>query len=121
VDSSISFFRGLLSTSFGVKKKLMNAQSPIAIGSRLRLLRKAKGLKTQLQLAKLIGADISRYNNWETGFRPVPVPFAIKICGFTGATLDYIYRGETSGLPLSLATALAAVEAEPEASQDLSL
>lgn len=72
------------------------------IGRRLEALRLAKGIAAQNMFAQLIGAQISQYNNWETGRRRITVDFAIKICVLTGATLDYIYRGDVSSLPLSL-------------------
>jgi transcriptional regulator with XRE-family HTH domain len=84
----------------------MSNYGSVQIGARLRALRLAKGIKTQGLMAKMISSDTNRYNNWETGFHLLPVPFAIKICAITGSTLDYIYRGDKSGLPLGLATSI---------------
>lgn len=79
--------------------------SPSAIGARLRFLRETKGMKHQTQMAALVGASQSRYSNWENGIGVIPVEFAIKICGLTGATLDFIYTGNLSSLPMHLLSA----------------
>lgn len=71
------------------------------VSGRLRALRAAKAIPTQEAMAELIGAARNQYNNWERGSL-IPVAFAIRICAITGATLDYIYKGDKSGLPLNL-------------------
>jgi DNA-binding XRE family transcriptional regulator len=53
-------------------------------------------------MANLIGAEPKQYNHWENGHQIIPVSFAVKLCGLTGATLDYIYQGNTSSLPMHL-------------------
>lgn len=85
---------------------MSNEFSPSAIGERLRFLRKAKGAKHGITMAKMVGVSQSRYSNWENGIGVPPVEFAIKICQLTGATLDYIYLGNTSSLPMHLASGL---------------
>lgn len=80
--------------------------SPAAIGSRLRFLRETKGFKHQTLMAKLVGVSQSRYSNWENGIGVIPVEFAIKMCGLTGATLDFIYTGNCSSLPMHLLSAV---------------
>lgn len=74
------------------------------VGLRLKLIRQAKGIKSQAALARAIGANPDQYNVWERGGGQLPVVFAIRIYTFTGAGLDYIYRGDMSGLPINLAT-----------------
>lgn len=76
-----------------------------AVAKRLKAIRKARKVSTQLDMANLIGASENQYNNWERGL-PLPAGFAIKIAARTGVTLDYIYRGDISGLPLWLANEL---------------
>lgn len=83
---------------------MSNEFSPKAIGNRLRFLREAKGVKHQTVMAKLVGASQSRYSNWENGIGVIPVEFAVKICSLTGATLDFIYVGNLSSLPMNLAS-----------------
>lgn len=77
-----------------------------AIGRRLRLIRLAKGYAGQRPLAERLGVSVSRYNNWEIGLVPVPVDYAAKLCAITGVTMDFLYRGVISGLPLALISAL---------------
>jgi transcriptional regulator with XRE-family HTH domain len=76
------------------------------IGERLELLRVSKGIPTQRDMAQLLGVDTNRYNNWAIGTSRVPVNYAVMVCVLTGATLDYIYRGEVSGLSINLITLL---------------
>lgn len=83
---------------------MSNEFSPKAIGNRLRFLREAKGVKHQTVMAKIVGASQSRYSNWENGIGVIPVEFAVKICSLTGATLDFIYIGNVSSLPMHLAS-----------------
>ncbi len=85
---------------------MSNEFSPSAIGERLRFLRKAKGIKHGITMAKMVGVSQSRYSNWENGIGVPPVEFAWKICQLTGATLDFIYTGNRSSLPMHLASGL---------------
>lgn len=80
---------------------------PKSIGKRLRFLRKAKGVDHQTVMAKHVGVSQSRYSNWENGIGVIPVEFAVKFCQLTGATLDFIYTGNQSSLPMYLASMLA--------------
>lgn len=83
---------------------MSNEFGPKAIGNRLRFLREAKGVEYQTVMAKLVGASQSRYSNWENGIGVIPVEFAVKVCSLTGATLDFIYIGNASSLPMYLAS-----------------
>jgi transcriptional regulator with XRE-family HTH domain len=76
-----------------------------AIAERLILTREALGLK-QAAFARLVGIEPQALNNYESGLRRISVDQAIKICAATGVSLDWIYRGLASGLPVNLATAL---------------
>lgn len=87
------------------------------IGERLKLLREAKGM-TQAAFSRTLKIDQQQWNNYERGFRRISIDQATKVCIITGATLDWIYRGVTSALPLELALqiqARAAGETEPPA------
>lgn len=77
-----------------------------SVGERLSLLRVAKGFKYQKAFADLLDANPGQYNHWERGRQVIPVEYAVKVCILTGATLDYIYLGKTSGLPIGLASKL---------------
>jgi transcriptional regulator with XRE-family HTH domain len=76
-----------------------------AVAERIKLTREALGLK-QAAFARLVGIEPQALNNYESGLRRISVDQAIKICAATGVSLDWIYRGLASGLPVNLATAL---------------
>lgn len=76
------------------------------VGKRLKLLRLAKGVKHQKPYADLLGATEGRYSHWERGWQIIPVEYAAKVSGLTGATLDYIYLGVSSGLSINLLSEL---------------
>lgn len=79
------------------------------IGARLADLRAAMGYAKrgdQASFAAWLGFTSSQWNNWEGGSKQPALGSAIKICQKTGATLDWIYRGERSGLPVHLSTRL---------------
>lgn len=78
---------------------MSNELSWAAVGQRLELLRVSKGFTEQKVFADLIGVKPARYNHWERGRQIIPVEYATKICGMTGATLDYLYLGKASALP----------------------
>jgi hypothetical protein len=89
----------------------MDSFDPILIGRRLEAIRIAKKAGTQQEFAAHIGATKNRYNNWAVGVGPIPVRYAAKIVSLTGVTLDYIYLGVVSGLPMSFAKELSDAEA----------
>lgn len=53
---------------------------------------------SQKDWAQKHGFSVTRYNNWETGARRIPVDEADKLCDRYGLTLDAIYRGRLDGL-----------------------
>jgi DNA-binding XRE family transcriptional regulator len=69
-------------------------------------LRAALLIQTQDDMADMLNIERSRYGNWESGLGLIPVIQAIKVREITGATLDYIYLGDVSGLTIRLAAAL---------------
>lgn len=68
------------------------------MSKRLKAIRQMMGIKSQSEVARLIGAEFHQYNNWERGVAVMPVPFAIEICEVSGVDLDYIYLGKVSSL-----------------------
>lgn len=77
-----------------------------AISRRLRELRQALGY-TQATMARIAGIGTTTWNNYEKGLRRISLDEALKVCSATGATLDWIYRGEGIGqLPRDLALKL---------------
>ena len=76
--------------------------SPEAIGLRLALTRKALGMTPGVFATN---ADIPKntYSQYESGTRVPALPFAIRLCDRFELTLDWIYRGDPSGLKYTLA------------------
>jgi transcriptional regulator with XRE-family HTH domain len=72
-----------------------------AITARLIATREALNL-SQRELCSLTGIDPPQYNNWEHGSRP-GIDAAFTLCDTFGLTLDWIYRGDPSRLPMALA------------------
>lgn len=68
------------------------------IAGRLKLLREALDLN-QAELCRRTGLAPNRWNQYETGERPITVAAAAILCEAFGVTLDWIYRGDRSGLP----------------------
>lgn len=72
------------------------------IGARLRWLRIAisapsanrKPIKGLTGWAAYVGIGISAWHNYEKGIRRIALEEAVKVAGKTGATLDWIYRGD---------------------------
>lgn len=83
---------------------------PVLIGRRLEALRIACEKGTQEQFASQIGVSKNRYNNWAVGVGAIPVAQAIRVCEETGASLDYIYRGERGSLPSKLSASVKEAE-----------
>lgn len=72
------------------------------IGNRLRAARLALGL-TQKELYEPLGVKAATWNHWESGKRlPDPLMMA-KLKELHGITTDWIYAGDSSALPFSLA------------------
>lgn len=74
------------------------------ISRRLVATREALGIG-QAELCRRTGIRTNTYNQWEGGFRP-GLDGALALCAALGYTLDWIYRGDPSGLPERLATRL---------------
>ncbi len=72
-----------------------------AIGERLLLTRQALGL-AQGVFAVRAGLAHNTYNQYETGKKRPSVQNAIALCEAYDLTLDWIYRGDNSGLPMRL-------------------
>lgn len=77
------------------------------IGNRLRWLREAKDL-SQTAFCRVVKIEQQAWNNYEHGRKRISIDQALKVCVATGATLDYIYRGIMSSLPLDLGLAVQA-------------
>lgn len=73
-----------------------------SISGRLIATRLAKGLK-QSEFADRAGVARNTYNQYEKGISRPQIDEAIKLCETHGLTLEWIYRGISSGLPSDLA------------------
>lgn len=74
------------------------------VGRRLRLTRLAFRVEDQKDFGEPAGVSQSLYNRFETGARLLTLQAALKLCHHYDVTLDWLYRGDPSGLPYSLAT-----------------
>jgi len=90
-----------------------NALSATEVGARLERARAIMGLPTQKAMAERLGANVNQYNNWARGAQMIPVTFAAKLCTY-GFSLDYIYRGDLSNLPVRI---VALLEERPDTGQ----
>ena len=78
----------------------------IVCGRRLALVREALGL-SQETLGAALGISRQGVSNYENGIRKLNPEFVIRLYGRYRITTDYIYRGDTYGLPNDLANILA--------------
>ena len=81
------------------------------VARRLTLARRALGVNQQT-FAEGGGLSQPQYNQFETGKRRLTLESALKLCDAYSLTLDWLYRGDPSGLPYRLATAIQAVAAQ---------
>ena len=87
---------------------IQNPESVPMIAERLIATRQAMGLH-QAAFCRLIGVSPQAWSNYESGRNRINHDQALKLCKATGVSLDWIYRGLTSGLPVNLAMALQAL------------
>lgn len=74
---------------------------PEDVGRRLGRSRRALGLD-QEEFAGGAGLTQPRYNPYETGKRPLTLNAAMLLCERYQLTLDWLFRGDPSGLPYRL-------------------
>lgn len=67
----------------------------------MRLLRLSSGL-TQPKWCKRVGLNLQAWNSHETGRQRISLNAALTLCRSYGVSLDWIYRGEVSGLTFGL-------------------
>ena len=73
------------------------------VGRRIAALREAMSLSAA-QFARHTGITAQALHNYESGLRRISLDQAILVCDRTGSTLDWIYFGDPSGLPLRFAS-----------------
>jgi transcriptional regulator with XRE-family HTH domain len=79
-----------------------------SVGARLRLSRDALGL-TQLDFASGAGVRPTAYNQQEGGTKLPGIEAAQALCDAYHLTLDWIYRGDVSGLSYKMASTIHAL------------
>jgi transcriptional regulator with XRE-family HTH domain len=75
------------------------------IGQRLRALRNSLDMD-QSSIAAMVGVTQAAWSQYERGRRQIDIEVAGNVATRFGVTLDWIYRGDPSGLPMRLATIL---------------
>lgn len=78
------------------------------IADRLQLTRAVLGL-SQGEFAKGAGLAANTYNQYENAKKRPSLEGAIALCEAYDLTLDWIYRGDPSGLPYRTADAIKAI------------
>jgi transcriptional regulator with XRE-family HTH domain len=73
-----------------------------AVGARLELTREALNLSAR-EFAGAAGIGDSTYSNYKKAIRKPSLDHALKLCDRFELTLDWIYRGDPSGLKYGLA------------------
>lgn len=73
------------------------------VARRLRLTRLALRIEDQRDFGEPAGISQSLYNRFETGTRLLTLQAALKLCQTYDLSLDWLYRGDPSGLPYKLA------------------
>lgn len=79
--------------------------SKVSIGVLLRATREALGL-TQTRFAEDANVGLTAYNQYESGKKQPSLATALWLCDTHDLTLDWIYRGDPSGLRYGLAEKL---------------
>lgn len=80
----------------------------VDVARRLALARRAFDLNQQ-EFGESADMSQPQYSQSESGKRLLTLPYALKFCDRYGLTLDWIYRGDPSGLPYRLAEKIKAL------------
>lgn len=90
----------------------MSSISPLPkYAERLTVLRQMSGFDSQSAFAFESGIGQSEWNHYETGRRMISLTAANRLRSRWGVTLDWIYHGDTSGLPVHLSETLRKIKA----------
>jgi len=73
-------------------KRTISTETLLAVGARMRMLRAVLG-HTQAEWAHVLNIKPQILNKWEQGARQPNMETLMLICGSTGCTLDFIFRG----------------------------
>lgn len=78
---------------------------PHIVAARLVAIREGLGL-SQADLCRITGFSSARWAQYETGVRPLTLAAALQLNKSFGVTLDFLFLGDPSGLPVRLSTKL---------------
>lgn len=93
---------------YAAMAELFSATDLRAIGERIIQTREALEM-TQADFARFTGISTQSLSNYEVGFRRPQLDQAVQIVRKTGVTLDWIYFGVSSGLPMRIASKIPGV------------
>lgn len=82
-----------------------DSASTAVVARRLKATREALDL-TAADLCREVGFTSSRYSQYETGERRLSLEAGLVLCRRFGLTLDWLFRGDLSGLPHRIAQRL---------------
>ncbi len=85
------------------------------VGGRLKKVRNALNL-SQVDLCNQINVATNTYNQWEKGRSLLDPLAAVRFANIHGVTLDYLYRGNISGLPYHIVQSIEKGELYPSRS-----
>ena len=89
-------------------RKTADETSAAAIGGRLEVTRQVVGLQ-QNEFCKGARLAPNTYNQYERGKKRPTLDNALRLCEAYNLTLDWIYRGDPSGLSYKMADAIKAI------------
>jgi len=82
----------------------------IDIARRLQVTRRALEYNTQAEFAAAAGIGRTNYTQAESGSRVLSLNMALQLYDAFGITLDWLYRGDRSGLRAKLRDNIRAIE-----------
>lgn len=87
--------------------------TPPAVGRRLRLARKALGLRA-VDMYRPLGIPPTTWSNWEQGLKRISIDEAVKIAANYRIDANWLYIGLTTGLDQAVARRIAELQTECE-------
>lgn len=69
---------------------------------------------TQVAIAAMAGITPQAWNNYETARKRIDIDPALRLATVTGATLDFIYRGDLGMVPMDLRQRIQRIRAARE-------
>lgn len=104
-QQELAAYKQIVSNTPMATKEENRQRTHAQIGKRLSLSRRALDL-TQIEFAERAGLQQSAYSQYETGGKRPSVDTANALCDTYSLTLDWIFRGDPSGLPYRLHSAI---------------